>query len=293
MKAGGTDRLTAGKDLQQVLHSDPADAVQTIKTEFMQNTGSQTLVYSGAVQMTTPTTTAAAANNPNDGKIQLFFKTLTNRTRVLRANPSATILELKQQFFDVEGVPVDAQRLIYGGKELEDERTLTDYNIQRESTIFPVLRLRGGGVGSKSKGKVSKQNSKKSAKKSAKWSRSNTRGETIRDREEGQEYARVLEPLGNCRFLLLCADGAERHASLAGSLRRRVKIYKDDHVLVSLRSFGLGCVEILDGSSGCQADIIHKYGDKDAELPQGVESILTEEEMEAREELKFAQELDP
>ena len=155
--------MTAGKDLQQVLQSDPADAVQTIKTEFIQNAGAQTLVYSGAVQqqMTTPTTAAAAANNPNDGKIQLFFKTLTNRTRVLRANPSATILELKQQFFDVEGVPVDAQRLIYGGKELEDERTLTDYNIQRESTIFPVLRLRGGGVGSKSKGKVSKPKIKK------------------------------------------------------------------------------------------------------------------------------------
>ena len=265
--------------------------MQTIKTEFIQNTGSQTLVYSGAVQQQQQMMTPTTAANPNDGKIQLFFKTLTNRTRVLRADPSATILELKQQFFDVEGVPVDAQRLIYGGKELEDERTLTDYNIQKESTIFPVLRLRGGGVGSKSKGKVSKQKKKKTAKNSAKWSRSNTRGEIIRDREEGQEYARVLEPLGNCRFMLLCADGAERQASLAGSLRRRVKIYKDDHVLVSLRAFGLGCVEILDGSSGCQADIIHKYGDKNAELPQGVESILTAEEVEAREELDFAHEL--
>ncbi len=277
--------MAAGKDLL-VLQSDPADAVQTIKTQFMQNTGSQTLVYAGAVQLQqqqTPT-----SSNRNDGKIQLFFKTLTNRTRVLRAHPSATILELKQQFFDIEGVPVDAQRLIYGGKELEDERTLTDYNIQQESTIFPVLRLRGGGVGSKSKGKVFKQNRKKSAKNSAKWSRTITRGDNIPDREDGQEYARVLEPLGNCRFMLLCADGVKRQASLAGSLRRRVKIYKDDHILVSLRAFGLGCVEMLDGSSGCQADIIHKYGNKDAQLPEDVDRILTAEEIEAREELAFA-----
>jgi translation initiation factor 1 (eIF-1/SUI1) len=149
VKTGGTDRLTAGKDLLQVLQSDPADAVQTIKTDFIRNTGTQTLVYSGAVQQQqqqqqqmTPTSAA----NPNDGKIQLFFKTLTNRTRVIRAKPDATILELKQSFFDSDGVPVDAQRLIWGGKELEDERTLQDYNIQQESTIYPVLRLRGGST---------------------------------------------------------------------------------------------------------------------------------------------------
>ncbi len=119
------------------VQADLADSLHTIKSQFLE---SKPLVYSGAVQhQTTP-----PSSTPNDGKIQLFFKTLTNRTRVLRANPSATILELKQQFFDIEGVPVDAQRLIYGGKELEDERTLTDYNIQQESTIFPVLRLRGG-----------------------------------------------------------------------------------------------------------------------------------------------------
>ena len=123
-----------------VLQSDPADAVQTIKNQFLQNTGSQTLVYSGTVQPSMLKTI------PDDGKIQLFFKTLTNRTRVIRAKPDATILELKQSFFDSDGVPVDAQRLIWGGKELEDDRTLQFYNIRQESTIYPVLRLRGGSM---------------------------------------------------------------------------------------------------------------------------------------------------
>jgi ubiquitin-large subunit ribosomal protein L40e len=113
--------------------SDPADAVQTIKTHFLDN--AQKIVFGGDVQKTIPR---------DDGKIQLFFKTLTNRTRVIRAKPDATILELKQSFFDSDGVPVDAQRLIWGGKELEDDRTLQDYNIQQEATIYPVLRLRGG-----------------------------------------------------------------------------------------------------------------------------------------------------
>jgi len=116
--------------------TDPADAVQTIKSQFLDN--AQKIVFGGDVQTTiTPR---------DDGKIQLFFKTLTNRTRVIRAKPDATILELKQSFFDSDGVPVDAQRLIWGGKELEDERTLQDYNIQQESTIYPVLRLRGGST---------------------------------------------------------------------------------------------------------------------------------------------------
>ena len=117
--------------------TDPADAVQTIKSQFLDN--AQKIVFGGDVQTTiTPL---------NDGKIQLFFKTLTNRTRVIRAKPDATILELKQSFFDSDGVPVDAQRLIWGGKELNNKLTLQDYNIQQESTIYPVLRLRGGGGG--------------------------------------------------------------------------------------------------------------------------------------------------
>ena len=146
---------TLGKNI--ALDVDPNDHISDLKAKLNENESkNQFIIYNGKLLEENKTleeyniqdnSTIHFDNMLKGGKmLQIHVKTLQGKTMTLDISEDDTIDAIKQKITDKEGIPVDQQRLIFNGKQLEQGMTANDYGLEDGSNIHLVLRLRGGNL---------------------------------------------------------------------------------------------------------------------------------------------------